>query len=210
MQQVGWLWIGMKAAAVALIAGLVVATAAAPGQAAAHDPFVAASPALLAKCAATARAVGYPVPCPTRIPRGLAPSGGRPGCELDVIGPARRCPNTAPLWRGWVVGSSATADEHLVLTASPHPLHDYARAVNGPAWHAGDHVLVLGSVRVNNWSLTEVFVPAASNDGSAFAGHLVLVWTTGGHTYALGFHEHAGRGRTLALDLALVRGIRLV
>jgi hypothetical protein len=34
-----------------------------------------------------------------------------------------------------------------------------------------------------------VFVPPRTNEGSAFAGHVVLVWTKKGHTYALGFHD---------------------
>ena len=55
----------------------------------------------------------------------------------------------------------------------------------------------------------EVFVPPATNDGSAFAGHVVLIWTTQGHTYAIGFHEVAGISSTLDLDLALAQGIRL-
>jgi hypothetical protein len=41
-------------------------------------------------------------------------------------------------------------------------------------------------------------------------GHDVLVWTTGGHTYAVGFHEFGTRRSTRALDVELVRGIRLV
>ena len=36
----------------------------------------------------------------------------------------------------------------------------------------------------------------ATNDGSSFSDHLVLVWTTGGHTYALGFHLGRSRHRT--------------
>ena len=82
--------------------------------------------------------------------------------------------------------------------------------VNGPAWYPGARERVLGSVRVGRWAMREVFVTAASNDGSAFAGHLVLIWTVGRHTYAVGFHVVSTIRQTLALDLTLARGIRLV
>jgi hypothetical protein len=172
--------------------------------------FAPASPALLAKCAATARAVRYPAPCPTHVPVGLVPFGGRAGCEIDIIGPARRCPNTIFLWRGWVVGSSATATQHLVVTASPRPLESFARVVNGPAWYPGARVRLLGRIRLNGWKMSEVFVPATTNDGSAFAGHVVLIWTVGGHTYGVGFHDVSSIAQTLSLDLELARNIELV
>jgi hypothetical protein len=37
----------------------------------------------------------------------------------------------------------------------------------------------------------------------------VLAWTTGGHSYAVGFHNTDGEKATLALDEALVRSITL-
>jgi hypothetical protein len=165
---------------------------------------------LLAKCHATAKAVGYAVPCPTGVPPGLAPYGGRPGCEIDIIGAAHRCPDTAFAWRGWVVGSSANADEHLVLNASPHPISNYAKVVNGPGWYSAARERLLGWVVVNGWRMREVFVPYATNDGSAFANHVVLIWTLGQHTYAIGFHNVYGIHHTLLLDLALARGIKLI
>ena len=174
-----------------------------------NDRFVAASAQLLATCVATARAVGYPVPCPTRVPVGLVPFGGRPGCELGIIGAAKPCPNTAFLWRGWVVGSSTTADEHLVLTASPDIIRSDAKVVNGPAWQPGESVRALGYRSVGRWRMHVVFVPPNTNEGSAFASHVVLIWTVGRHTYAIGFHDVSTIKRTLVLDLELARGIRL-
>jgi hypothetical protein len=53
-------------------------------------------------------------------------------------------------------------------------------------------------------------VPSATNDGSAFAGHVVMVWTESGHTYAVGFHNISGERATAKLDFALLRGMRLV
>jgi hypothetical protein len=41
--------------------------------------FVAASSRVSAKCRTTARAVGYPVPCPTRLPVGFGPNVTDPG-----------------------------------------------------------------------------------------------------------------------------------
>jgi hypothetical protein len=41
--------------------------------------FVAASSGVSANCRTTARAVGYPVPCPTRLPVRLGPNVTGPG-----------------------------------------------------------------------------------------------------------------------------------
>jgi hypothetical protein len=160
-------------------------------------------------CVATAKAVGYQVPCPTRVPVGLVAYGGG-GCPLQIIGPAKPCPNTVFHWRGWVVGSSTTADEHLVLTASPHVVRSTAKVVNGPVWQPGQTVLSLGYRRVGRWRMQVVFVPPNTNEGSAFAGHVVLIWRVGRHTYAVGFHDVSTIKQTLALDLTLARGIRLI
>jgi hypothetical protein len=195
---------------VALGSMVLLASGNSLGVASLHDPFVAASAQLKAKCVATAKAVGYPVPCPLRVPAGLMAYGGRPGCTIDIIGPAEPCPNTAFIWRGWVVGSSVTTDEHLVLVASPRPIHSYAKVVNGPAWRAGERVRALGPVTIRGWRMHEVFVPAALNDGSAFAGHVVLIWTVGRHTYAFGFHDVSTIKQTLALDLTLGRSVTLI
>ncbi len=187
-----------------------------PGSAVAHhvatpqDRFVAAAPKLIAMCVATAKAVGYSVPCPTRVPVGLAAFGGRPGCELQIIGPAKPCPNTRFVWSGWVVGSSTTADEHLVLTASPRIVRSAVKVVNGPVWQPGQTIRGIGYRQVGHWRMRVVFVPPNTNDGSAFASHVVLIWTAGQHTYAVGFHDVSTIKQTLALDLKLAEGIRLV
>jgi hypothetical protein len=75
--------------------------------------------ALREQCAATARAVGYPAPCPALVRQASSARAALPDGELEIIGPGKRYPNTAVSRRGWVVGSSSTAQgEHLVLTAS--------------------------------------------------------------------------------------------
>jgi hypothetical protein len=170
---------------------------------------VPASKALLAQCQKTADAVGYAVSCPTRVPLGLEPTAVVAGCRLGIIGPggAGRCAHS---WRGWVVGSSETGDQHLVLVASPHALADPARVVNGPAWYPGARVRTLSRVTINGRRMRVVYVSPDTNEGSAFAHHVVLIWTMDDHTYGIGFHDVAGIPATLALDVALARGIRLV
>lgn len=176
---------------------------------AAASQLVRASEGLLAKCRATADSVGYPVPCPTRVPEGLAATQAIGRCELDIIGPGGvgRCGRA---WRGWVVGSSETYDQHLVIVASPRPLRSYAKVVNGPAWYPGARVRPLRRVTVNGWRMRAIYVPFGTNAGSAFARHVVLVWTVGGHTYGVGFHDVQGIGQTLDLDVALARGLSFV
>ena len=187
--------------------GEVSATGAPPKPSA--SPLVRAPPELRAKCQATADAVGYPVPCPTRVPEDLTATRAIGRCELDIIGPGGvgRCSRT---WRGWVVGSSETNDQHLVIVASPRALRSDARVVNGPGWYPGARVRPLRSLTINGWRMRAVYVPFGTNDGSAFARHVVLIWTVRGHTYGIGFHNVQGLNTTLGLDAALARGVRLV
>ena len=172
---------------------------------------VPAPPELRVKCQATADAVGYPVPCPTRVPEGLVATPAIGRCELDIIGPGatdnKACGNA---WRGWVVGSSETNDQHLVIVASPRPLRRDAKVVNGPAWYPGARVRPLRSLTINGWRIRAVYAPVKTNAGSAFMRHVVLIWTVRGHTYGIGFHNVHGLGATLDLDAALARGVRLI
>ena len=55
-----------------------------------------------------------------------------------------------------------------------------------------------------------MFVDPDHNDGSAFMGHVVLCWTTGGHTYAVGFHSVTSKIAAAAMDYELVRSLHLV
>lgn len=174
--------------------------------------FIAAPQVLLAKCRATARAVGYPVPCPTYIPAGLAVGSATPTGCLDVIGPGGRpaCGPAGKTWRGWVVGTSNAGLEHLVMTASPKPLTNDAKLVNGPAWYPQARVRRVGSVNIKGWRMRAVYVPPATNDGSSFMYHVVLVWSDAGHSYGVGFHNIRGIRQTLLLDEELARHIKLV
>jgi hypothetical protein len=170
---------------------------------------VQAPPELRVKCQATADEVGYPVPCPTRVPDGLTATRAIGRCELDIIGSgvAKGCGNA---WRGWVVGSSETNDQHLVIVASPRPLRSEAKVVNGPAWYPGARVRPLRSLSINGWRMRAVYVPVKTNAGSAFMRHVVLIWTVRGHTYGIGFHNVDSLAATLDLDAALARGVRLI
>jgi hypothetical protein len=100
--------------------------------------------------------------------------------------------------------------QHLVIVASPRPIRDYVKVVNGPGWYPGESVEVGGWIRMSGWRMRWVWVPPGANEGSALAGHEVLIWTTGGHTYAVGFHDTTTRAGARAMDLELVRHLRLV
>jgi hypothetical protein len=145
------------------------------------------------------------------LPRGLTPTQvhAGPPCHFQIVG--LPCGLPGP-WQRWIFGSSEVAypREHLVIQASPAPIPDYAKAVDGPGWYPGARVTVREPITINGWHAHWVFVPPATNEGSAFAGHVVLVWTTAGHTYAVGFHDLSTRAQTRALDLQLVHHIRLV
>jgi hypothetical protein len=99
--------------------------------------------------------------------------------------------------------------EHLVTTASPRPLRNYAKVVNGPAWYPKARVRPLAWVTIHGWRMRAVYVPPDTNDGSAFAHHVVLIWTVGQHTYAIGFHNLHGIAETLRLNEELAGHLTL-
>jgi hypothetical protein len=103
-----------------------------------------------------------------------------------------------------------TTQHHLVLQASPEPVRSLARMIHGPGWYPGASVDPLGTVRVGKWTMREVYVDPATNQGSVFSGHLVLVWTAGGHTYAIGFHLDSSRHETQVLNETAARSVSLV
>jgi hypothetical protein len=140
-----------------------------------------------------------------RLPRSFVTSierGLTPACKVSLI-----CPGTGS-WRGWVVGSSQSADQHLVITASPRPLRNYARVVYGAAWYPGARVRPLAWVKVGGRRVRAVLVPRGSQ--TAFGDHVVLIWTVGQHTYGVGFHNFAGARETELLDEELARYVKLV
>jgi hypothetical protein len=82
--------------------------------------------------------------------------------------------------------------------------------VNGPAWYPQERVNSIAAITVHGWRMRAVFVSPDTNDGSAFANHVVLIWTIGRHTYAAGFHNLHGIQHTIVLDRGLVEGMKLV
>ena len=188
--------------------------------------FVPASARLIATCRLTARTVGYAVPCPTWVPAGLLDSGysGPGDCRLHIVGPADQpgCATSTGSsgWRGWVMGSGSVPTKvtpgatttggyaHLVITASPTPLNNHPKFVNGPAWGRGERVKPLAWVTIGGWRMRAVFV-SPEND-SIFVHHVVLIWTVGRHTYGIGFHDITTLRETLQLDKELARHIELV
>lgn len=174
---------------------------------AARGVFALVPASYIAQCRLTARTLGYAVPCPTRLPKALTSNqdGATPHCAITII-----CPGPSGPWRDWAVGSTWSPNQHLVIAGSPGPLSNYAKAVNGPAWYPSARVRPIGWVTTSRWKLRAVFVPQSTNDGSAFAHHIALIWTVGGHTYAVGFHNFHGLRETLALDRQLAAGIDLV
>ena len=172
---------------------------------------------LRAQCSRTARVVGYAVPCPTVLPSGLRATLGAHGCRLGMIGPggAGAC---ARSWRGWIVGSSELhgADagppgfQHLVVGGAPRVARDPARAIDGPGMVPGSRVQSRGPFRAGAISGRLYYVPAKTNDGSAFMDHLVMVWTSSGHTYAYGFHVVATAAEARALDVEVARHLVMV
>jgi hypothetical protein len=171
---------------------------------------LAAAPgSFLQACRETAQQVGYPVPCPSVILAGGSPPPEVTSCQIELIG-AAGLGGCAHSWRGWVVGSMQTDQHHLVLQASPEPVRSLARMINGPGWYPGASVVRLGKVRAGGWAMREVYADPATNEGSAFSGHLVLVWSAGRHTYALGFHLNGSRHETRMLNATVARSVSLV
>ena len=103
-----------------------------------------------------------------------------------------------------------TSQHHLVLQASPEPVRSLSRMINGPGWYPGASEVRLGIVHVGGWTMRALLGGPATNDGSIFSDHLVLVWTTGGNTYALGFHVTGSRQETQTLNETVARSVSLV
>jgi hypothetical protein len=82
--------------------------------------------------------------------------------------------------------------------------------VNGPAWYPTERVKPLAWIEIKGRRMRAIFVPPATNDGSAFMHHVVLIWTVDNHTYGVGFHNVRGLPQALRLDEELSENIRLV
>jgi len=203
---------GLRLGAAALLAVVVMgyshgvrARAAPSSETAANLAFADAPPAFRAQCRSTARDLGYPIPCPLRVPRSFVvyvQRGMTRACRITIV-----CPGTGA-WRGWVEGTTQSWNAHLVIQASPHPLRSYAKLVYGPDWRPNDRVKPLAWITVGRNRARAVLVPSGSE--ALYSDHVVLIWTVGQHTYGVGFHNFTGLRQTLQLDKALMRHVVLV
>jgi hypothetical protein len=201
--------------ALGLCACLAVVALAGPPNGAASDGigFVNAPKSVLRGCIATARLVGYPVPCPLSLPRGLTPDSGGGGCAGGLVFTPFRSVATcsgARGWRGWVAGAGSAPGIALSLTAAPQLEPSIAKLVNGPAWYPAARVTRLGRARVGDRLVQWAFVPAATNDGSQFSDAVAAVWSSRGHSYAVGVRAAGGRVAERALLVRLLEGLTLV
>lgn len=161
------------------------------------------------QCRNTATKLGYPVPCPGLLPLGSYPTIVQAGPFAGQyqqayihpgFGSARDFSFSSIEWQ------DPSRPAHLVVVGSP-TLLDVRRIIFMPLRPGPlDHVVVLGKEKLGSFQATWVSVPASSS--TAFGGHLVIVWSTRDHTYALGFHGTGRRARSL--DLAVWNSIRLV
>lgn len=153
------------------------------------------------------------------LPQRLTQFPDMHGCQLRIVG-AGGGPNCAPVWHGWIVGDGEVLVpgttgvlQHLALQGAPRIVSTPVRAIDGPGRFLDGirprvqprgHIHVAG--RLMHWYL----VPPATNLGSAFSGHLVMVWNADGHTYAYGFHELDTFAVARALDLELAEHLVVV
>lgn len=180
--------------------------------------FVRSTPAQLG-CAAAARRLGYPVPCPVWLPQIIAQEPDA-SCSGTIM---VNC-NPSPMWRDWLFANGGQAisgagpeiapdsDEHFVMEGTPFPAGNYDLIANGPAW---DSLGRPRTARAMDWvtaggrRMRFVMIPQ-DTEGSAMAGHLALVWTAGSHTYAITFHVLWGVPLARALDLAVARRLVMI
>jgi hypothetical protein len=159
----------------------------------------AAPPAVARDCAATARSVGYAVACPTLLPVGsstvrdvpdfMTPAADRGPLAHWVAFNAEFPAEGTDLDPGYLGGKG-----HLAIVISPRPASArqmiYHGSVGQIPFAGSDHVDGV----TGRW-----YVVIGE---SLFTSHLVLVWTVGGHSYAVGFHSLGQDSRRLGLQVA--------
>lgn len=169
-------------------------------------------PDLRRTCERVAQIVSYAVPCPTVLPQGIKATPGTHGCQLGIVG-AGGLGSCGKMWRDWIVGSSQVSGseagppgfQHLVLDGAPKIVRNPAMAIDGPTMVAGSRVERRGRLQVGRIRGWFYYVPFDTNIGSAFTGHLVMVWNAAGHTYAYGFHVVHGIAGARAFDLEVAK-----
>jgi hypothetical protein len=157
-------------------------------------------------CRRAARRLGFPVPCPARLPEAtsaeVATAGACPGRVLTIGAGCDGARRDAFASRDY---PDPVRPGHLVVFGSPRPLAPEAAAY-APAAPPGRPDAVLARPRVHHERATALQVAPSSE--SASGGHVALIWRERGHSYLVSVH---GRGRdTLRLALAIARSVRLV
>jgi hypothetical protein len=167
------------------------------------------APAVVAEqCQHAANAVGYPVPCPRLLPFETRPYPPGPFVHHG-IGPSRKSifGSMAFPAAGTDLAVPFTSEGHLVISAEPTGTN-LRHLLYGPEPDPRyDHVVREGAARV--LGVRGEFVRVlATNTESIFLDHLIIVWSSGAHLYAVGFHRVNQASR--ALDLAVARSVVLV
>jgi hypothetical protein len=174
-------------------------------------------PRLARECAQAAKRAGFPIACPTALPRGSNPFWGngfsRGECDPGTCGAVR-----LPRWT-WVgtyfpIGAGLG---HLVVASAPHVIDpgSFIYLVGTVKPHPSRRVRIAGETTVRGHAATYVHPslnprldPRPRVGGIVFMGQTVLTWTENGHTYAIGI---AGRGiDTRSVEAAIAHRLTLV
>lgn len=190
-------------------------------------PFASVASVVTFECQATADAVGYAVPCPTTLPLGASVTSpvtgdvcGRfgfvaGGVVENELNP--RCSSYDPRVRRWFFGTSmvnpsgsgGAGFQHLVIQGAPMVIADPARAIDLPARYVVPQAVLPRGELVIDGIVRRFYMVPISNP-SAMRDHLAVVWTQAGHTYAYSFHVVDGVRVARALDVYVLRHLRLI
>lgn len=159
-------------------------------------------------CHQAAHTLGFAVACPKLLPDGAIADVGSsaancPGLVMD-LGPG--CGDERAYSFASIQFPTDAREGHLVIIGAPRRM-SAKDIINSPVPPPGQAPVVIeGTVAVAR-RLAQV-VRVAPSSATALGGHLVLVWTVGAHTYALGFHGLDAGAR--ALDLVVAASIDMV
>jgi hypothetical protein len=150
---------------------------------------------LARECAQAATRAGFPIACPTALPRGSHPFWGngfsRGECDPGTCGPVR-----LPRWT-WLgtYFSIGTGLGHVVVASAPRVIdpRSFIYLVGTITPHPSRRVKVVSETTVMGHaakyvspSLNARFDPRPRVGGIVFMGQTVLIWAEHGHTYAIG------------------------
>jgi hypothetical protein len=207
--------------------GLASLTAGHRSATVASVPFAPVAPMVTFECQATADAIGYAVPCPTVLPLGTRVTSPVPGDVCGRFGFVAggvvenelnpRCSSHDPRVRRWFFGTSivnpsgldGASFQHLVIQGAPGVIVDPARAIDLPARYVVPQAVLPRGESVIDGIVRRFYVVPLGNP-SAMRGHLAVVWTQAGHTYAYSFHVVDGVSVARALDTYLLMHLRLI